>query len=71
MPLISGLERCPPVPNLTFPAGQAVGTLDWLGSGAAPVLASGVVTVPDGAEIALDVMVIESVRQTDAQDRSV
>jgi hypothetical protein len=50
---------------LTFPSGQAVGTLDWAGSGAAPVLASGVVTVPDGVEIALDVKVIESVRRTD------
>jgi hypothetical protein len=57
-----------PVPNLTFPAGQAMGTLDWLGSGAAPVLASGVVAVPDGVEVSLDVMVIESVRRTDAQD---
>jgi hypothetical protein len=55
------------VPNLTFPDGQAIGTLDWLGSGAAPVLACGVVTVPDGAEISLDVRVIESVRKTDAQ----
>ena len=59
------------MPNLTFPAGQAMGTLDWLGSGAAPVLASGVVAVPDGVEVSLDVMVIESVRRTDAQDRSV
>ena len=56
------------MPNLTFPAGQAMGTLDWLGSGAAPVLASGVVAVPDGVEVSLDVMVIESVRRTDAQD---
>ena len=45
-----------PVPNLTFPAGQAMGTLDWLGSGAAPVLASGVVAVPDGVEVSLDVI---------------
>jgi hypothetical protein len=51
--------------TLTFPSGRAMGTLDWAGSGAAPVLASGVVTVPDGVEIALDVMVIESVRRTD------
>lgn len=56
------------MPNLTFPAGQAMGTLDWLGSGAAPVLASGVVAVPDGVEVSLDVMVIESARRTDAQD---
>lgn len=59
------------MPNLTFPAGRAIGTLGWLGAGAgaAPVLASGVVTVPDGAEISLNVMVIESVRKTDAQHR--
>jgi hypothetical protein len=59
------------VPTLTFPLGQAVGTLDWPGSGAAPVLASGVVTVPHGVEIALDVAVIESVRQTDAQHSTI
>lgn len=59
------------MPNLIFPAGQAMGTLEWLGSGVAPVLASGVVTVPDGVEVSLDVSVIESVRRTDAQDRSV
>jgi hypothetical protein len=61
------------VPILSFPAGQAMGTLEWLGSdiGAAPVLATGVVTVPDGAEVTLDVMVIESVRKTAAQERAV
>jgi hypothetical protein len=65
-------ERCSPVPSLSFPPGQAVGTLEWLGSenGAAPVLASGTVTVPDGAEITLDVMVIESVRRTEGQSRA-
>jgi hypothetical protein len=57
------------VPNLIFPAGQAIGTLDWLGAGAAPVLACGVVTVPDGAEISLNVRVIESVQKIDAQHR--
>jgi hypothetical protein len=50
--------------TLTFPSGQAMGTLGWAGSGAAPVLASGVVTVPDGVDIALDVQVIESVQRT-------
>jgi hypothetical protein len=61
------------VPTLSFPPGQAMGTLGWLGSatGAAPVLATGVVTIPDGAEITLDVRVIESVRKTAAQDRAV
>jgi hypothetical protein len=59
------------VPALTFPPGQAMGTLELPGSGATPVLASGVVTVPDGVEIALDVTVIESVRRTDAQRRGV
>jgi hypothetical protein len=58
-------ERCLPVVALTFPSGQAMGTLDWAGKRAAPVLASGVVTVPHGVEIALDVQVIESVRRTD------
>jgi hypothetical protein len=61
------------MPSLSFPAGQAMGTLEWLGSdiGAAPVLATGVVTVPDGAEITLDVMVIDSVRKTAAQDSAI
>ncbi len=61
------------MPSLSFPPGQAVGTLEWLGSdiGAAPVLATGVVNVPDGAEITLDVMVIESVRKTAAQERAI
>jgi hypothetical protein len=60
------------VPSLSFPPAPAVGTLEWLGSdiGAAPVLASGVVIVPDGAEITLDVMVVESVRKTAPQDRA-
>jgi Leucine-rich repeat (LRR) protein len=35
------------------------------------VLASGVVTVPDNVEIDLDVMVIESVRQTDRQHSAI
>lgn len=48
-----------------------MGTLDWLGCGAAPVLALGVVTVPDNVEIALDVMVIKSVRQTDRQHSAI
>jgi hypothetical protein len=67
------VERCSVVPSLTFPAGQAVGTLDWLGRSAiraAPVLASGVVSVPDGAEISLDVMVVESVRRPDGQSQA-
>lgn len=68
---MSAGERCSPVRTLTFPPGQAMGTLDWVGRGAAPVLASGVVTVPDGVEIALDVMVIESVRRTDAMRSSI
>ena len=61
------------MPTLSFPPGQAMGTLGWLGSdtGTAPVLATGVVTVPDGAEITLDVRVIESVRKTAAQDRAI
>jgi len=49
--------------TLTFPSGQAMGTLDWAEKRTAPVLAS--VTVPDGREIALDVQVIESVRRVD------
>lgn len=61
------------LPSLSFPAGRVVGTLEWLGSdrGAAPVLATGVVTVPDGAEITLDVMVIESVRRTDGSSQAI
>jgi hypothetical protein len=60
------------MPSLSFPPGQAVGTLEWLGSesAAAPVLATGAVTVPDEAEITLDVMLIESVRRTDGPDRA-
>jgi hypothetical protein len=60
------------VPSLSFPPGQAVGTLEWPGSdnGAAPVLATGVVTVPDKVEITLDVMLIESVRRTDRPSRA-
>jgi hypothetical protein len=52
---------------LIFPADQAMGTLDWAGRDAAPVLASGIVTVPEGVEIALEVKVIESVRRTSGQ----
>lgn len=60
------------MPSLSFPPGRAVGTLKWPGSGhgAAPVLAAGEVTVPDGAEITLDVMVIESVRRTDGHSQA-
>jgi hypothetical protein len=60
------------MPSLRFPPGQAVGTLEWLGSerAAAPVLATGVVTVPDEAEITLDVMLIESVRRSDGPNRA-
>ncbi len=61
------------MPSLSFPPGQAVGKLDWPGRSAnraAPVLASGVVNVPDDAEITLDVMLIESVRRTDGQPRA-
>lgn len=62
------------MPSLTFPPGHAVGTLDWLGRSAdrgAPVLASGVVNVPYGAEITLNVMVIDSVQRADRQHRAI
>jgi hypothetical protein len=53
------------VARLGFPDDQIVGTLDWPRYRAEPVLASGVVTVPDGVEISLNVNLIESVRRTD------
>src|SRR5580700_6488706 len=64
--------KVPAVPSLSFPSGQTVGTLEWLESesAAAPVLATGVVTVPDNAEITLDVMLIESVRRIDGASRA-
>jgi hypothetical protein len=46
------------MPELRFPAGRVVGTLEWLGAtgpGRLPVLATGAVSAPDGAEIHLDV----------------
>ena len=60
------------MPSLRFPSDQAVGTLEWRGSErTAPVLATGVVTIPDEAEISLDVMLIESVRRVDEASRAV
>jgi hypothetical protein len=60
------------MPSLSFPPGEAVGTLEWLGSerGAAPALAAGVVNVPAEAKITLDVMLIDSVQRTDGPDRA-
>jgi hypothetical protein len=45
------------VVTLIFPSARAMGTVAWPVPGAAPVLARGVVTVPDGAEVTLDVKV--------------
>jgi hypothetical protein len=60
------------MPSLRFPSDKAVGTLEWLGSRhAVPMLASGVVTAPDEAEVSLDVMLIESVRRVVGAHRAV
>ncbi len=56
------------MPSLSFPRDRAVGTLDWAGrqeGRGGPVLAQGVVNVPDGVAISLNVMVIDSVRRAD------
>jgi len=52
---------------LSFPSDQIVGTLDWLGAWSRteepPILAMGVVEVPDDAEVSLSVMPIQSVER--------
>lgn len=52
---------------LSFPTDQVVGTLDWLGAWSRteepPILATGVVEVPDDAEVSLSVMPIQSVER--------
>jgi len=54
------------VRNLSFPADEIVGTLDWLGSWsdeAGPCLATGVVEAPDDVEISFSVHRITSVER--------
>ena len=52
---------------LSFPTDQIVGTLDWLGAWSRteepPILATGVVEVPDDAEVSLSVLPIQSVER--------
>ena len=52
--------------SLSFPTDEIVGTLDWLGSWSGeegPVLATGVIDVPDDAEVSLSVHRVESVER--------
>lgn len=51
------------VVELRFPQDEIVGTLDWIGTHDSewPILARGVVDVPDGTAVELDVMNIVSV----------
>lgn len=51
---------------LAFPEDEVVGTLDWAGSWTAsgPVLATGSVEVPEGAEISLNVTRVEQLQPT-------
>jgi len=52
--------------HLSFPTDEIVGTLDWLGSwndDKGPVLATGVVDVPDDLEVSLTVHRVGSVRR--------
>lgn len=52
---------------LSFPTDQIVGTLDWLGAWSRteepPILATGVVEVPDDTEVSLSVLPIHSVER--------
>jgi hypothetical protein len=55
------------VVELSFPAHEIVGEVSWLAGPAwEPVLASGVVAVPDDAVVSLDVARIESVHRSSA-----
>lgn len=49
--------------RLGFPEDEIVGTLDWAGAddSRSPILATGVVDVPDGEHVSLDVMHVVSV----------
>lgn len=54
-------ERIRCMPTLQFPTGEVVGTLDWVGAWSSehgPVLATGLVDVPDGKAISLHVQAI-------------
>ena len=61
----------PVVVTLRFPDEDAVGTLDWIGAPPGPNLARGVVDVPDGVAVSLEVMPIERVAREGAQAWSV
>lgn len=55
------------MPELSFPAKEIVGELSWqAGPTWEPVFATGVVAVPDGTDVSLDVARIESVQRSAA-----